>query len=419
MSRTPSCDVVVVGAGLAGLACARRLTGLGREVVVLEASDAVGGRVRTDVVDGFRCDRGFQVLNPAYPAVEQLVDVDALAMRSFGAGVLVRRGDRLVTVADPRREPRLLGATLRSGYVRPLELVALARWAGQALVAPGRSKRGRDRSLAGSFDDAGVTGRLRHEVLERFLDGVLVESRGETSATYVRLLVRSFALGRPGVPALGMQSLPEQLAAPLADRVQLDRPVETVERAEEGWTVRAAGATTTARAVVVATDPLTAADLTPLPAPAVNGLTTWWFEAPEPPTRHPLVAVDGDRLAGGRPRGPVVNSTVMTNAAPTYAPQGRHLVEATTLHGEGPASEAQVRPHLATLWGRPTTDWRVVTRHDVDLALPAFPAGRPLRSPVDLGDGRFVCGDHRDTPSIQGALVSGRRTAERVHTALG
>ena len=120
-------DVIVVGAGLAGLRCAIRLGELGREVIVVEAADTVGGRVRTDVVDGFRCDRGFQVLNPAYPAVRRWVDLDGLALQSFGAGVMVRRDNGLRVVADPIREPRLLAQTLRSGYLRPRELAALAR----------------------------------------------------------------------------------------------------------------------------------------------------------------------------------------------------------------------------------------------------------------------------------------------------
>ncbi|MEO8556189.1 MAG: FAD-dependent oxidoreductase, partial [Actinomycetota bacterium] len=159
-------DVLVVGAGLAGLRCAVALTELGREVVVLEASDVVGGRVRTDVVNGFQCDRGFQVLNPAYPAVRRWVDVDALALQSFGAGVMVRRDDGLRVVADPFREPRLLPQTLRSGYLRPGELTALGRWAARILVNPRAVVRAPDMTLAQSLDAAGVVGRIRQEILD-------------------------------------------------------------------------------------------------------------------------------------------------------------------------------------------------------------------------------------------------------------
>src|SRR3954468_20453441 len=100
-------EVIVVGAGVAGLRCGAELEAAGVDVRVLERADAVGGRVRTDVVDGFRCDRGFQLLNPAYPAARRPLAVSALQLRQFGAGALVRRDRGLVVVADPRREPRL------------------------------------------------------------------------------------------------------------------------------------------------------------------------------------------------------------------------------------------------------------------------------------------------------------------------
>ncbi len=130
-------DVVVIGAGLAGLACAGELTRAGLDVLVLEAGDAVGGRVRTDHVDGFLLDRGFQLLNPAYPAVRRLVDVPALGLQTFAAGVAVRRRDGLRVVADPRRSPRRLPASLRTGLLRPRELAALTRWAGPVVARPG------------------------------------------------------------------------------------------------------------------------------------------------------------------------------------------------------------------------------------------------------------------------------------------
>jgi len=409
-------DVVVVGAGLAGLRCAVRLTELGHEVVVLEAGDAVGGRIRTDVVDGFRCDRGFQVLNPAYPAVRRWVDLPALDLKPFGAGVLVRRGDGLRVVADPVREPALLGRTLRSGYLDARELATLARWAARVLVDPRGVLRQEDSTLAESFDAAGVTGRLRREVLEPFLAGVLVDSHGRTSATFTKLLVRTFALGRPAVPATGMQALPEQLAARLGDRVRLRSTVESVTPAGGGVEVRVDGAVLRAGSAVVATDPVGAARLTPVPERAMRGLVTWWFEAPEPPTRLPLVAVDG-RRDGATPPGPVWNTAVLSAAAPSYAPPTRHLVEATCLldRPDGDAPEPDVRRHVGEIYGCDTSGWRVVTRHRIEAALPATPPPLAVRSPVALGDGLFICGDHRDTPSIQGALVSGQRAAVAVH----
>ena len=411
-------DVIVVGAGLAGLRCAIRLGELGREVIVVEAADTVGGRVRTDVVDGFRCDRGFQVLNPAYPAVRRWVDLDGLALQSFGAGVMVRRDNGLRVVADPIREPRLLTQTLRSGYLRPRELAALARWAGRVLADPRAVMRQPDTTLAESLDAAGVVGRLRREVLDPFLAGVLVDSHGLSSANFAKLLVRTFALGRPGLPEQGMGALPTQLAARLP-QVRLGMPVDAVSAAGgREVSVVTGGSTLRARAVVVATDPITAARLTPLPEPATKGLVTWWFEAPQAPSILPLLAVDGRRV-GAKAPGPVWNTAVVTAAAPSYAPPGRHLVEATCLldRPDGDAPEAEVLRHVAAIFGCSTAGWQTVIRHRIPLALPAMPP--PLHPrPVSLGDGVFVCGDHRDMASIQGALVSGNRTAEAVHTAL-
>ena len=416
--------MIVVGAGIAGLRCATRLLELGRDVVVLEKEDIVGGRVRTDVVDGFRCDRGFQVLNPAYPAMKRWVDLEALELASFRAGVLVRRRDGLAVVADPVREPRLLSSTLRSGYVRPLELAALGRWAARVMLNPRAVKAQPDRALADSFDAAGVTGRLRTEVLDPFLAGVLVDSHGRTSANFTKLLVRSFALGRPGVPRLGMGALPAQLAAPLGGRVRLHAEVEALSPSGDGVDVRVAGTRLRASAVVVATEPVAAASLSGLRQPAVGGLVTWWFEAPEAPHPLALIAVDGRRGHSGRAvrsPGPVWNAALMTAAAPSYAPPGRHLVAATTLldRADGEAGEAAVLQHVSEIYGVDNAGWRVVTRHRIDAALPALPPGTPLRRPVAVRDGVFVCGDHRDTPSLQGALVSGQRAADAVHDHLG
>jgi phytoene dehydrogenase-like protein len=412
-------DVVVVGAGLAGLRCARRLTELGRDVIVLESSDAVGGRVRTDVVDGFRCDRGFQVLNPAYPAVRRWVDVAALDLKPFGSGVLVRRTDGLQVVADPVREPRLLARTIRSGYLHPRELAGATRWAARVMADPKTVLRQPDTTLAQSFDDAGLTGRLRHEVIDPFLAGVLVDSHGISSANFTKLLVRMFALGRPAVPATGMQELPRQLASPLGDRVRLHSHVESIDAAGGGVDVRVDGTRLASRAVVVATDPGGAAHLTPLPEPATRGLVTWWFEAPEPPTDLPLVALDGRRKDNTSP-GPVWNTAVLSATAPSYAPPTHHLVQATCLldRPDGDASEAEVLRHVGEIYGRGTSGWRTVTRHRVDAALPLTAPPLEVRSPVQLGDGLFVCGDHRDTASIQGALVSGQRAAEAVDAHL-
>ena len=395
--------VVVVGAGVAGLACAQRLHRAGAEVVVLEAGDAVGGRVRTDLVDGFRCDRGFQLINPAYPVLPHVVDLDALDLRAFAAGVVAAHDDTRSVLGDPRREPALLPGSLAAPLGTVLEKARFAAWAGSTLLPVRRQLARRDRSRADELDALGVTGKLRHGVVEPFLAGVLAEDDGSTSAAFTRLLIRSFVLGTPSVPSVGVGRLPELMAAELpAGTVRLGRRVTSVTptrvRTDDGELV--------ARAVVVATDPHTAAALTGLPDPATKALTTFWHTTPEPPSSRPLLHLDADR------RGPVVNTAVMTTVAPTYAPAGRTLVASTTLGADGSAeAERAVRHHAGTIYGVDTSRWELVTRHVVAVALPAQPPPLRVRRPVALDNGLLVAGDHRDTASLQGAMVSGRRAA--------
>lgn len=408
-------DVVVVGAGIAGLLCAVTLTERGHRVEVLEAADGVGGRIRTDLIDGYRCDRGFQLINPAYPAVHRYLDVTALQLGTFDAGVAVAGAHGQRVVGDPIRAAKYLPRTVASGYFRPLELLRLARWSAPALGRVPSLLGTADTSLAQSLDRARVTGRLRTEILAPFLTGVLAEADGSTSATFGKLLIRSFLLGVPGVPATGMAAIPEQLAAKLQAPVRLRTQVTAVADTTGGPRVDidAGPGPLFPRAVVVATDPGTAGRLLDIGVPKMKGLTTYWFSTPDAPTSVNLLLVEG----GGRSAGPVVNTAVMSHAAPSYAPPGRHLVQATTLHQDG-VDEQQVRAHLSRMYGTSTRGWDLVVRHDIAQALPEQLPPLQHRRPVELGGGRFVAGDHRDTASIQGALVSGRRAANAVSAAL-
>ncbi|MET0782832.1 MAG: FAD-dependent oxidoreductase, partial [Leifsonia flava] len=272
-------DVVIIGAGLAGLRCAVRLAESGLDVVVLEAQDGVGGRERTDVVDGFQLDRGFHVLNPAYPAVKRWVDVADLRMRPFPVGVRVRRDSGSVELRHPVRHPLSLPASLSSGLLTPRDTAALVRWVTPVLLRPRAVIAGTDRTLHHGWDSVGLRGPLRTEVLEPFLAGVLADDRGATSESFARLLVRMFVLGAPGLPEAGIGALPAQLARSATAsgaEVRLEARVRglrsrngTVEvEVEHGDTVRA-------RAVVVAVGPEAAAQFVDVARPTTKGLQTW------------------------------------------------------------------------------------------------------------------------------------------------
>ena len=403
-------DVVVVGAGLAGLRCAQVLAGAGRDVVVLEAADRVGGRIRTDRVDGFLVDRGFQLLNPAYPAVRRWVDVDALDLQPFGAGVAARTETGLELLGHPLRSPGLVPSTLRAAAPRPKEVAALTRWAAPLLRPRPRRElsdvleRRPDVDRRTALDRAGVEGLLRR-VVDRFFAGVLLEDDGSTADRFALLLTWMFVRGVPALPRHGMQALPAQLAEPLGDRVRLGQPVRrltatSVETDDGAWT---------ADHVVVATGAPEAAALAGVAVPATKGVVTVWWSAPDAPDTD-LLHVD----ARPTPAGPLVNTAVVSRAAPSYAPPDRHLVQGSALMGDGRDTDEQsMRRHAGDLLGVDPAGWEVVARHDVPHALPAQPAPFSATRPVRHGE-LVVCGDHRDTGSIQGALVSGQRAAEAV-----
>lgn len=401
-------DVAVIGAGLAGLRCAALLSEAGRDVVVLDAAEVVGGRQRTDRVDGFLLDHGFHVFNPAYPAVGRAFDVPALGLRSFPVGVQVRTRNELAELWHPVRHPRKIGATLRSGLVTPRDAIALARWLAPAFV---RTPAGRgDIALRAAWDAAGLRGPLRSAVLEPFLAGVLADEDGDTSNALARWLVRLFVIGQPGLPPGGIGAVPTQLAARAAAgaRVALGQRATSVRSAPGGVEIGVAGADTVRAAqVVVAVGPGEVADLTGLPRPATRGLQTWWFAVDAGAPASTLLTVDGHR------NGPVVNTVVMSRTVPSYAPSGRQVVQATCLLPSG-ATERDVRRHVSDIWQGDVAAWELLRRDDIPDALPAQPAPLRSRGPAQLTDRVFVAGDHRDTASVNGALVSGERAARAI-----
>jgi phytoene dehydrogenase-like protein len=399
-------EVVVVGAGLAGLSAATRLAAAGRDVHVLDSAGHAGGRLASDLIDGFVVDRGFQVLNTGYPRVADL-DLAALDLGWFWTGAVIWADGRAHRVVDPRRHPAGTWDTVRAPLGALPRKAAIAAFSARAGYAPvqrllSAPEHGAEQALRA----AGVGDVALERFFRPFLAGVLLEAELATSSRYLDLVWRSFVRGRVGLPAAGMQSIGGQLAARLdAGRLHLGVRAEQVD----GRSVRTSTGTTTADAVVVATDPDTAAALVPIVrAAAPRQVTTHLHVLPASPWEHPLIVL-------GEPGGRLVNSVVVSDAQPAYSPDGRALVASSTL---APTSEREVRHEIARAHGVGPGDLEHLTTVTVPGAQPAATPPLQHRRPVDLGGGLFVCGDHRDTPSIQGAMASGARTARAVLSRL-
>ncbi len=403
-------SVIVVGAGLAGLTCARRLHQARVKVQVLEASDGVGGRVRTDAVDGFLLDRGFQVFLTAYPEPRRWLDCEALDFRPFFPGALVWRGGRPHKVADPFRRPLQAAAHAFNpvgSFTDKLHVLDLRQ---QSLAGSVEDVFHRGQKTSREYlRDVGFSEEMVEAFFRPFFGGIFLEKELSTSSRVLEFVFRMFATGATAVPARGMGAISEQLAAKLPfGVVKLNTPVEEVW----GHRVRlASGAREEADAVVVATDAPAAEELLPgMPPREMNAVTCLYFAAPEPPVRGPYLVLNGEG------RGPVNNLAVMSEVAPSYAPEGQALVSVSVLEAaEDPeALEGRVREQLTEWFGGAVAKWRHLRTYAIAQALPAQPPEsfeEPHRQ-VRLSPGLYVCGDYRENGSIEGAMVSGRRAAE-------
>lgn len=425
--------VIIVGAGLAGLRCAGTLEERAVPWLMLESQDGPGGRVRTDYVDGFQLDRGFQVLLTAYPQARAALDYDALDLRVFEPGAVVRLPDRFTRVSDPLRRPTRAVATLRAPIGGVGDKLRVA-WLRRRLrrMPLDRLWRRPERTTRDALADLGFSTTMVERFWRPLLGGIQLDASLTTSSRAFEFVLKMLASGDNALPAAGIQAIPDQLTARLPPgRIRYGTTVVAVD-ADGVWLED--GEHVPGRRVVVAVDGPTASRLVPaVPTPASNRVGCLYFAAERPPLDEPVLVLNGE---GG---GPVNNMCVPSVVAPTYAPAGVSLVSVSVLGapvdgawappahdgrtGGVPAAgdedlETAVRDQLRGWFGRRVDTWRLLRHYDIRHAQPRQ---RPpvLATPtrqIDF-DGVFVCGDHRDDASINGALKSGARTAAAVAAA--
>ena len=419
-----SLDTLIIGGGIAGLTCAKQLSKAGYKVLVLEANDRVGGRIRTDVIDGFKLDHGFQVFLTAYPAAAQILDQEELRFRQFEPGALVRYKGRFHRLSDPWRRPQHLLATAMSplGSISDKFKIGSFRidvCAGELAEILHRPERTTIDMLRGrGFSDA-----IINRFLRPFLGGIFLDPTLQTSSRMCEFVFRMFSLGCAVLPEDGMEAIPRQVAATLP--IESIRTQATVHRIEDDRVYLESGECLQARSIVIATDAPAARRLLNDDCPAAGcRVSCHYFSANQPPVSEAILVLNGDGTID-QPTGPINNLCVPSEVVSNYAPAGKSLVSVTSLE---PASEVEIRKQLREWYGPNTDSWECLKRYDIEYALPAQrppalePVAKPVIDPTVNPAGSksilFHCGDHLDTASINGAMASGIRAAKAVQSRL-
>ena len=380
-------EVLIVGAGLAGLNAAIYLEAAGVEVTVIESSDRAGGRVASDVIDGFICDRGFQLINARYPALQELNVLQELDFIEAPRVVEVSLGERRHVIGDPRQVPWTALDKATGTISEKLALLNFITRKAKVGESIGQALRN--------------TGTCYERVLRPFLQGVFLTDPENVDALYGHAIIKSFVNGKPGVPRNGVGELPKALTQRVSNIIY-----NTAVDGLDLTSVHTNNGTYTANKILIATDATTTTQLLGLTeVPRMASCITWYHAVVQNPSGSGRLVVDGQK------RGPIINSVVMSDISSSYAPRNQHLVSTTT---DLNSTESDVRRHLAVVWGTSTHDWQFIAKYEIPAALPIHNVGRALSQSMKISDHYFVAGDHRTVPSQQGALFSGRLAAQLI-----
>ena len=424
-------NVIVIGAGVAGLNCAVNLHQQGIPVTLLEASDGVGGRVRTDVVDGFLLDRGFQIFLTSYPEAKKALDYSALDLQPFYAGALVRFQGSFHIVADPFRHLMDGLQSLPNPIGSPIDKILVGVYRTRTLFSSVEGLlKGPETTIMECLQQEGFSDSIIDRFFRPFLGGIFFDRNLQTTSKLFNFVMRMLATGQNCLPSQGIGAVSEQLADRIpSESIKLNTRVTSVVTSESNpKTVTVSlenGESITARHVVVATEGPQAANLlgnvltqsSPSTIKDPVGTCCLYFSSDSPPRKGNYLYLDGDNVPGTL----VNNCCVPSEVSPTYAPAGKSLISVSVIGTQDSLSdkdlELRVREELGEWFGKDTVSgWNHLKTYRIPFAQPNQTPPTNLFKPLQLTDSIYVCGDHRMTATLDGALWSGRMVADMIHS---
>ena len=405
MPALSSPEFVVVGAGLAGLTAAKVLSQSGREVLLLEKSDGVGGRVRTDQYKDFLLDRGFQVLLTAYPELPKHLNLSLLRLHSFESGATIFSDGHFSKVGDPFRNVSSIMSTAFTKTIGMQDKIKLLKLRNSLI---GRKKiylqQKDDKRILETFEELGFTSKAIISFFKPLVGGIQLDPTLSGSTRLCFLVLKMLFIGDAAVPSRGMGAISEQLSKQINE--SSIRLTSTVDKVEGKKVILESGESFLPSNLIIATEGPATAKLLGQESPLSRSVSCIYFSASQAPSSSKAILLNGEK------NGPALNVAIMSNISPSYSKNGKALIAVAIPDTIKPDSMENVLIQMRKWFGDSVDSWEHIKTYSIEHGQPDLRPGDPFRKSIKNSEGVYICGDHRDTPSIQGALVSGRRAAE-------
>ena len=405
MPALSSPEFLVVGAGLAGLTAAKVLSQSGREVLLLEKSDGVGGRVRTDQYKDFLLDRGFQVLLTAYPELPKHLNLSLLELHSFESGATIFSDGHFSKVGDPFRNVSSIMSTAFTKTIGIQDKIKLLKLRNSLI---GRKKiylqQKDDKRILETFEELGFTSKAINSFFKPLVGGIQLDPSLSGSTRLCFLVLKMLFIGDAAIPSRGMGAISEQLSKQINESsIRLTSPVDKVEGKK---VILESGESFLPSNLIIATEGPATAKLLGQESPLSRSVSCIYFSAPQAPSSSKAILLNGEK------NGPALNVAIMSNISPSYSKNGKALIAVAIPNTIKTDSMENILIQMRKWFGDSVDSWEHIKTYSIEHGQPDLRPGDPFRKSIKNSEGVYICGDHRDTPSIQGALVSGRRAAE-------